>query len=366
MLYTIIFVLFLGGTAICKNNKTQSSKTFIAISFFTLFIVSACRFQLNSDMSRNYMHTYEAKFYSWNQLLTFSVESLNWILRKIVITVFRDPQAYFFVTAAFIILAYYYNIQKYAKDIYLGIILFFICEGFFPSNNITRQYIAIAICLLNIKNIIEEKPVKYTIYILFALGFHLSAIVSLPLYFLSKKKFTMNLFKLYLFSGVILVVFNNQATRLMKNIIYSEYDETSYGASSSNVLRLVWPAFVIICLMILYSEQRKCIPHCLEENERQIEIFNNLISHGAILYVYFSLLSAVNSLMFSRVAVYFTFYSQLIIGYGIYESKIKQNKKILVILIWSLCILWFTAMNYAGKFIPTPYTPFWEYPSRLK
>jgi len=369
MLYTAMFVYILLNGWFSKHirgSAENKQRWLIITCFILLFIVSGCRFQTGakSDIYRNYMHTYSAALRSWADVFTISKEFLHGILRKIIIEVFRDPQAYFFITAAFIVGVALITIKKYSNDVFLGILLYFVWGGYFASNNVTRQYIAITIGLIAIKYIIEEKPPQFAVCMILAMGFHASAVVLIPLYFLSKTAFNKNILIIYALLAAVLVVLNGPVTRLMQIFLYSDYG-AGYGTESSNVLRLVWPLIVFFFLVVINRNKYQCSPAVLGNNPRQIELFNNLICHGSILYIYFSLLSAVNMLMFSRVAAYYSQYALFCMTFGIDASNSRRNRKLLKVGVWTLSFLWFIAMNCTGKYIPTPYTPFWKYPLRL-
>jgi len=368
MLYTAVFVFILINsffTSHIKGSASKKQKWFCISCWLVLALMSACRYEIGatSDIYRNYMHVYRFARIPWAEVFSISSEPLHQVLRKVIATVFGDPQAYFFVTAFFIVGVTLFQINKYSNNIYLGVVLYYVWGGYFGANNTTRQYIAIVISLLAVQYIIKDKPFLYALSILAAIGFHTSAIVVVPLYFLCRKKFNRNVLLVYAVSAIGLVVLNRPVVRLMQRFLYSDYG-AGYGANSSNVIRLVWPLFVFICLILIRNSNYQCVPVCLENQSRSTELFNNLISHGAILNIYFSLLSAVNMLMFSRVASYFTFYSMLSLLYGVKAPANTNNRRVLTAALWLLAISWFVVMNRSGKYIPTPYTPFWEYPWR--
>lgn len=368
MLYFSVLVFLLVNTYFCSRakNKKSASKWFFVSGLLVLGIMSGCRFQVGgrSDMYRNYVHVYEAEFISWGEILTPSLEFLHRVLRKIVITIFGDPQAYFFITAFFISGVFFTSLKKYSPNFMLGVIMFY-TGSYFSANNITGQYIAIAISLFGIKYIIENKPWNFFFCVLLALGFHASAVIVIPLYFLSKSKFTKNHLILYTIIGLLVVLFNRQVTNIIRLFMYENYgDGEGYGESSSNPIRLIWPAFSFLCMMISKAEGYQYIPESLRGDTVKITRFNNLIFHGTVLSIYFSLLSATSMLVFSRVAAYFSIYSTLNEIYGIKASSNRNTRRILTLALWGLVIVWFLYKNWQGKLNPTPYTPFWEYPWR--
>lgn len=368
LIYTIVFLFIIFNIFISKHSKGDKKLRetwFMCSCLLVLWLMSACRFQVGntSDMYRNYIHCYAAAYTPWRVILQPSFEYLHGILRKTIITVFRDPQAYFFVTALFISGTIFFTHYRYSPEIYLAVLMYYVNGGYFGANNTTRQYIAVCISLFGIKYIIEENPVKFGACVLIALGFHTSAFVVVPLYFLRKVQFNRSVLVGYMVAAVFLVVFNKQITRIIQLVAYSNYDD-GYGTEASNPLRLVWAAFSVCCLMIIKLEGYKCVPRNYEYDSKEIEIFNNLLSHGTFLAIMCSLLSATSMLLFSRVGMYFSQFSLMNMLYGIRASKNRVTRFAMRSALVILIVAWFTAMNYAGKYIPTPYTPFWEYPQR--
>ncbi|MBR4458421.1 MAG: EpsG family protein [Clostridia bacterium] len=364
MLYYIEFAYLLIIAFIFSNAKIrrkQREKLFLILSFIMLASVSACRFEwgARSDFYRNYNHAYAMLSVPWSQVFVFSEELLHPILRKIIVEVFRDPQAYFFISSFFIVGCYLVITKRYSPDIYMGVILFFCIGGYFSSHNITRQYVAIMITLLAWKYVIERKPWKYFLTILLAMGFHTAAVIVLPLYYLAGRRFNKNVLFGYTVFAALIVVLNRPVLWLIQLVMYSGYGG-GYGAESSNPLRLALVFITVFCIWLL---NRRNVPNpvhaCGEDTVKNLRL-KNLICHGAVVYSIFALLSAVNMLMFSRVASFFTACSMLAMQYGIESLGYRYNKRLMKLGLLAFAAAWFILMNANGKLIPAVYTPFWE------
>ena len=346
--------------------KKQQERIFLVLSFIALATLTACRFQSeHSDFRTNYFRIIQIKSVDWKQLLVFNEELLHPIFRKIIITLFGDPQAYFFVTGFFIVGVMLHANRQYSPDLYMGVLLYYCIGGYFSANNITRQYIAISITILAWKYILDQKLWKYLLMILLAMGFHTSAIIAIPLYFLASQRFNKNVLSVYILFGAIIAIFNRPIVRVMQIFVYSDYG-SGYGTESSNPLRLVWAVITIACAWLFNRRSFEQIELQTGNGIVYGDRLRNLICNGAVIYCIFSVFSALNMLLFSRVAAFFSLCSILTIQYSLESLSLRSNKHLMKIALFSLATIWFIVMNINGKLIPTPYTPFWEIVGRAR
>src|SRR5690606_16453571 len=153
----------------------------------------------------------------------FNYDEFGHMLFRKVISIFTEnPQWYFAISATFIIFSIFVFIYKYSPNIYLSVLLFVTIGGYFTSHNITRQYIAIAICLYGFSYIIKRNPIKYFLVVLVAISFHTSSIIMMPLYLLAKIPITRKLIFLYLVGSIALALSYNSIFPFVHNIIYTD------------------------------------------------------------------------------------------------------------------------------------------------
>ncbi len=370
MLYTVVLlelVLVLVLDYQSKGRNRNLQKIMGVVIFLTLALVSSFRYssdiRAHSDFYRNYYNTYRTAFIDWSDLWVWREELLHPILRKLLMTLTGDPQSYFFVTGFFIVGSYLYGFRKYAPNYNLAILLFYCIGGYFTAHNVTRQFIAVAIMLYSIRYIVEKKPVWFAFTVLIASGFHISCLIMIPLYFLSGIRFNRNVLYLYILAAVAMVVFRRQVTAVFQLFYYSEYG-SGYGSEGANTLRLIWPLITVGCLWLM-NRRRLTVSYPNRNDESMDTRFNNLICHGSVMYVFFSLLAVTNMLLFSRIASYFSFFSLLAMMYGVNSAKTAKNRSLMTIALLLLVLAWFVVNNYMGRLNPTPYTPFWSDPNRL-
>ena len=359
-IYVLLSLLLLMLIYKTVHKQGRTNNRIILLMFVILALLSGFRYEdgIHADFHKNYVNTIRTGRLSWSEALTVSTEFLHTVYRKLVMSVFQEPQVYFIITAFFIVGVFVLIYKKYSPDITFSIVAFYCVFGYFSSNNITRQYIAIAITMLSWKYIIEKKPIKFYFCVLLASGFHMSAIVVIPLYHLASRPFTRNMLYIYAIIGSLIVVLNRQVTAVLQMFLYSNYGG-GYGSESSNALRLVWTFLAIGSLWLLSHKQNEFYCPSIDDPEQLLRL-KGIITHGTVMNCFFQFLSVMNMLLFTRVAAYFTACMSLAILYGINTFNYKKNRMILKTGFLLLIIVWFGVMNYTGKLSPAHYEFFWN------
>ncbi len=363
MLYAIVLteiLLFYFIQSQSRVTGKAARRVLWAVLFLTLAIISSCRYETGarSDFYKNYINCVRTGSKPWNEILTWGEEMFHPILRKVVMTLFNDPQMWFAITSFFIIGAFFHAFRKYTTDRFLAVVLFYCIGGYFTAHNITRQFIAIGIVLFSLKYIMERKLIPFLLTVMLACGFHISAAVMIPLYFLSNVRFNRNALYLYIVFFVLAAVLRQQFTAFFQLLFYSDYG-SGYGAETSNALRLIWPVITVFCIWLCNRPSVRLACPAVAEGESE-KRFKNMLCHGAALYCFFSLLSATSMLLFSRIASYFAFFAHLSMLYAMDTLRLRSNKTMMRSGLLLLVIAWFLFNNIQGKLDPTPYTPFWE------
>ncbi|MFV5462468.1 EpsG family protein [Acinetobacter towneri] len=139
---------------------------------------------------------YEYGYYLYNLFLSF----LN-----------SDRQTLFFFTAILFSLALYNS--SFIKNIRFYTVVLFIlfCKLYFYSFVYLRQILAAIIVWWAIYNLINNKKNFFILLVLLASSFHLSALIALPLYFMTKVIKFNNIILIYILGFLFGVVFNMQA-----------------------------------------------------------------------------------------------------------------------------------------------------------
>ena len=364
MAYSIVLLLLIGMNFFIKTaNVKNKEKSFLIFSFIVLVCLAGFRYENgHGDFFVNYRRIIQAYHMSWRDNLSFTTEFGHQLFRKVVAILFREPQMYFLLSSALIVFAQISVAWKYADNYFLYILLFYSIFGFFPSNNITRQAMAVAICALSLPSIIRKNLVQYIALMILAVLVHTSAIFFIPMYFLANVHFSKNSLYGYILLSSIVLLLRRQIIAFFLRFLYTEYaQEGAYGTVGSNPLRLLVALMVVLFVYLLsnrtQSEDGKM------DNLIDTERLNNVVIHGGVLYVFCMLMSTLSMLMFARVSLYYACFAMLCIDKGI-QRTYGRNRLIIYLLVLLFVVSYFSVMNMAGKLIPTPYTPFWQFPDR--
>lgn len=259
--YTFVLLLLI------KDKKI----TFVCLLFLTIFTA------LRYDVGYDYPNYVDLIVNPNSKLIEISDEPISYVLLKISRNI-EMPQFYFFVTTLYILLGFFYIAKKNSKDYWISLMMFFSFPlFFFNSLGIIRQWCAIITVLFSLKYVIDKKILKFIIIIIFAIGFHKTAIVALPIYMLNKIKFN---YKKIIFVCAFAFLLNKFIILLIEkyfNYYYKFYIATVIkgGGESSFYLCIIFLIFLLIIKKRFYT------------NEKNI-LFFNIYFIGCLLY-YFSL-----------------------------------------------------------------------------
>ena len=188
------------------------------LSFIPPFLVSGLRsFNIGTDTSATYLNIYKLALYS--KSLTQIRETGYFLLNKIAILFFNNYTGVLIITSLIMCGFAYYGIFKLSKYPVMSVILFFITNVYFISMNMVRQSIATAIFVFAIQYIKNKKPIRYFLCILIASSIHVTALLYIPIYFLSKVRIRIKYIVMILLVGLI---FAATFTGIIQNFIYSK------------------------------------------------------------------------------------------------------------------------------------------------
>ena len=368
MVYSVVIVIIMLLSFFKDRLSRRQREPFFLIScFFLLGLLAGFRYEDSySDFQVNYRRMLQVYSMDWNNVFHYSSEFLHQIYRKIISVIFKDPQWYFIISSLLIVGIYMKVAERFAEDDFLFVLLYYAVFSYFPANNITRQCIAVALTMLSWEYLLNKNIVKFILIILAAFWVHNTALIFAPLYLISYKKLNKNTLLGYFIIGTVVVIFNRPIILFIQRFAYSEYVEGSYGTTASNPLRIVL-AILSLAAMFVYISKSDNSSNIFDDTERvKKNRYNNFILHGTFMFVMCYVFSTIRMLLFARIALYFAPCSILCIIHAIESHKGTKNYIIYKWLVILFALLWFGMMNYAGKLIPTPYIPFWEFPSRMR
>ncbi|UJL45811.1 EpsG family protein [Virgibacillus sp. NKC19-16] len=320
---------------------------FTILAILTPSLFAGLRYGIGTDYS-NYL---EGFFEINSPIFDVDTEYLFLGINKIVGYLGLDFQFVLFITSFITTLFIYLALKRYKASLNIGIGMFVYMMMYYQiSFNAIQQIAAMAILLFSIHYINERKFIKFTLLVVIAVGFHETAILFYPLYFLhflyGTSKHT--LLKVLSFSGLIVLMINFSAVLFP---IASSIDSLSYYANSyldsdrefELGLGILFRTLPFIIAGIIFRKD-------IKSNKDMIFIFNVVII-GCI-----SLLTSYGSVNFTERISYYFLSSLIIFVPFIYRlSAIKKKRYIGFLVIFSVIGLWFMDFIYLGRNETIPY-----------
>ena len=252
----------------------------------------------------------------------------------------------------FIFFYFFYKVFETKKELFPWAISFFFLTGLlFLYLNIQRQGIALSILIYSVQYIEKRKLGKFLFWILMAVGFHLSALLFLPMYYLwhgvsiiKPRKIELILWgSSLLFSVILLDILSGFSLLLLEGTKYGRYGDLvlSWESDKGSGLGTMVKALTDF-VVILYSKK----------------LFNCKKYYPCFSIIYFiffigSVMSNIfqYNLLLNRVAFLFVSFRFIVLAYT-YDYIFHQGKvwdKIVAIGLFLICFAYFMGMIYLGN-----------------
>lgn len=253
-LYLLLFSVIV--SYLYEHTKSICYKNIIAYTFL-LFLVGfvSLRFDVGPDY---YYYVLQFKY----AVSKFYHPSPDYIFFNLLSDIFAfHTRGYIGIFSIYFLITFFLILTTLQKKNLLlyGIFIFFTFGFFFGSLDRIRQYLAMSIFIFAYDDILKNNFKSYLLKILFAFFFHLSAIILLPLYFLSKIKINKTIFLLWyliLMYGFFTQYWNYLVSIFYKNVPYYNeiyYDSKYLEAESFNSGMGLIGKTLIIMTILLYS-----------------------------------------------------------------------------------------------------------------
>lgn len=283
-------------------------------------------------------------------------EFLNIILFKIIGIFCKDAQALIIVSSIIINFSVYKFIINNSKNPLTTTILYFTLNYYFIFLCLMRQAFALTMILVGYEMLKKGRKNLFCVFIVLASLFHTSAIIFLILLPLKKINKNVNVLFIVIPFSIIGYLLGKNILSVSVNIIseYTKYMDSSYIGSSYITAGLYTLTSFIFLLFGLTVPSKLAI-----ESEYKNDINYNLLKWIIGVGTIFSAIS-IKVAVFSRVYIYFGFFSILWLSNSIHLLNKKNN-----LIIWKFIIYLFTMLyviviskfNWYGVF---PYNFFWD------
>lgn len=220
-----------------------------------------------------------------------------------------------------------------------------------------RQSIAIALFVLSWKYIEERKLKLFLGIILLASTFHITVLITIPIYFLWHKRFSS---LTYIYTIIITFGISIIGDKLISNVLYilggdlvrqklefylensSENFGSAYTPTQVLIRGLINRSFIFFPLLFLLNKMRNL--------DTKLNSYINLYFFSFILFMLVTPLS----IALGRLCMYLDIIQAVLIPYIFTGSTTRKNKSILFILIVIYFLIRFKGIifNYKGAYIP--------------
>ena len=146
----------------------------------------------------------------------------NWLLKFFSLLTNDDFQVFLIIVAIFIEVVVAYLIYKYSPLPWLSFLVWN-CIGFYTFGfSAIKQSISMGIIMIAFLGIMEERPKQFVVFTALATFVHTPALIFLPAYYLSKRKFTLQTLLIYICGATVVFINKNQIVKLMQDFYYEE------------------------------------------------------------------------------------------------------------------------------------------------
>ena len=284
-----------------------------------MFVIHAfvCGFKykyLTGDLMKyDTFHTTTCPKYSLITILTSSWRNVLWFsFNKIVgLITGYNYQVFLVIIAIIIEICVARVIYKFSPAPWLSYLIWN-CLGFYHYGfHQLKQSLAMAVLLIAVEGIMENKRIKFYISAIIAGFIHGPAFAFLPMFWLTRRKVRQDTVFIYVLSAALLFLFRRWVVPFMADIYYTEARAASMASFRTGDLGT---RFFVICLMLVIGLVIKGV-----EEERFKRLF--LIVSTAALFQ----MGAIYGNIFTRYADYFLQVSILYLPMLCYEDKEAQS-----------------------------------------
>ncbi|KHE69245.1 EpsG family protein [Halobacillus sp. BBL2006] len=316
LVFSLAYFARLVGVKIQTNTMVISrpNSFFVFGALASLVLVSGLRANIGDTYF--YKHAYEINTFTWEFVQSHKDIGFAF-LQMILKNVSDDPQVLIFTTALITNTLIVIVLYKYSRLLELSLYVYITGGLFLVSMNGIRQVLAAGIAFTALKYIMNGNWKRYTVIILIASLFHLSALILLPIYFLVQfKAWSKATVALLIFAVVIVVGFDQ-----FSSLLFSAIEDTQYGyyenfdEGGASILRV---AVFGAPIMIAYIGKDK-----LREIFPQSDYIVNLSLIGLV----FMIVSTQNWI-FARFSIYFSLYQLILVSWVVKLFRPRDEKMI--------------------------------------
>lgn len=275
-------------------SNTQSSVVFLLLSLISGFRT------VGTDLTLYNPYFETINLYSFKETwLDFEIG--YYYLNRIIASFTGNFQFVLLLTSIITIYLINKTLKDYSSSYILSIFLFITLYLYFKSFNNIRQYLAIAITFYSLRYIIERKFWKYFFVVVSASLFHISSLILLPFYWVSRFNFSKITYLFFIIISIVLSLLANNII-LSISILFPKFSYyINYSQDGASVNSVILILSFIILFIVLFKDK------IIKNNE------NALIYINMVVFALFFNILVYGNFIFNRIAEYFYIYTLLIV-----------------------------------------------------
>ena len=181
-LYSSVAVVTVG--IMCKKNEVDRAGSIFVVIVLAIF--AGCRYSVGTDF-RTYIWIWQRiSGYTWKEFFG-SLGFAEWAFQlatRLTYMIGGRVLSFGLLSGAFVVFVILALKENYANISWSVSLFVFLFAYYFPSFNITRQFLAVGIVFWGLKFVYEDKGWAFLFVIIIATGVHTSALLGLALWFL--------------------------------------------------------------------------------------------------------------------------------------------------------------------------------------
>ena len=225
--------------------------------------------------------------------------ALPWLMKLVYVITDGNYQWFLAVVAAIVLSALGIIIQRYSPSPVQSVLYYLGMLYFVFHMSATKQTIAMSILLFSFPAIIDRRPLRFLLLVLFASFFHFPALIFLPAYWIANLRMGRNYLLLLAGVFVLTYVFRDRIVDLMNDTYSTTLNSGGGGLRRFLANKVIIMLFIIIAALIVRPP---------EQNDRVYSALLQFISLAAVIQTF----SSYNN-TFERLADYYFQFSIIFI-----------------------------------------------------
>ena len=284
-MYYIMIIASLLFVFLVKNKYGKVLYSGIMFMFF--FLVSGLRYDVGYDYNSYAGIFFNSYSMSIENTFQSSTEKGYLLLNKIISSYTLDYQYLYLFIAFIVALSVMYYLYKNSSMIYLSCFTFITIGCFYFSMDFLRQVLAGVIILYALNNLDKKQYLHYIVLILFAICFHKSALLMLPLMFVLLIPLNKYVLGAYGFITILLITYSTQILVFVTSFIYSGYDPLQSIHMTTGI-----PLIYGLCTLSIFV-----YAYFLKDELIKYRSLNKILLVCAFLNVFFTLIGYKHSIL---------------------------------------------------------------------